>query len=71
MSDILEVTNLAMRFDKNTVFNNLNFKLEEGSLTALLGPNGTGKTTLINILMAILTPIAGKFKFAEIGRAHV
>lgn len=65
MSDILEVTNLAMRFDKNTIFNDLNFKLEKGSLTALLGPNGTGKTTLINILMGMLTPSAGEFKFAD------
>ena len=65
MSDVLEVTNLTMRFDKYTVFKDLNFKLKKGSMTALLGPNGTGKTTLINILMNMLTSSAGTFKFAD------
>ncbi len=64
MSEILNVNNLTMRFDKKTVFKDLNFKLEEGSMTALLGPNGTGKTTLINILMKMFPPTAGSFKFA-------
>lgn len=65
MSNILEVNNLSMRFDKKTVFENLNFKLKKGSMTALLGPNGTGKTTLINILMKMLVPTTGSFKFAK------
>lgn len=52
-----------MRFDTKTVFSNLNFELQEGSMTALLGPNGTGKTTLINILMNLLVPTSGSFEF--------
>lgn len=63
MSDILEVNNLAMKFDQELIFENLKFKLKQGSMTALLGPNGTGKTTLINILMKMLVPTAGNFKF--------
>ncbi|MCX8720337.1 MULTISPECIES: metal ABC transporter ATP-binding protein [unclassified Lactobacillus] len=54
-----------MRFDKKTVFENLNFKLKKGSMTALLGPNGTGKTTLINVLMKMLVPSSGSFEFAD------
>lgn len=65
MSDILEVKSLSMRFDKKTVFSDLNFNLEKGSTTALLGPNGTGKTTLISILMKMLAPTTGSFKFAD------
>lgn len=60
---ILTVKDLTMRFDTKTVFSNLNFNLKEGSMTALLGPNGTGKTTLITILMNLLTPTSGSFKF--------
>ena len=61
---ILEVNNLSMKFDTKTVFQDLNFELEAGSMTALLGPNGTGKTTLIKILMGMLKPTGGNFKFA-------
>ncbi len=63
MKDVLEVKDLTMRFDAKTVFKDLNFKLKKGSMTALLGPNGTGKTTLINILMKLLIPTSGSFKF--------
>lgn len=72
MEDILEVKDLAMRFDKKTVFKNVNFKLKKGSMTALLGPNGTGKTTLINILMKLLVPSNGSFKFsADVSLGYV
>lgn len=60
---ILEVNDLSMRFDTKDVFQDLSFQLEDGSMTALLGPNGTGKTTLIKILMGMLKPTAGNFKF--------
>lgn len=62
---ILDVNNLTMRFDTKTIFKDLNFQLEKGSMTALLGPNGTGKTTLINILMKLLIPTGGSFKFSD------
>lgn len=52
-----------MKFDTKTVFHDLNFGLKEGSMTALLGPNGTGKTTLISILMKLLIPTGGSFHF--------
>ena len=65
MADILEVSHLSMKFDKKTIFSDLSFKLKQGSMTALLGPNGTGKTTLINILMNMLVPTSGSFTFAK------
>lgn len=54
-----------MKFDNKEIFRDINFKLEPGSMTALLGPNGTGKTTLINILMKLLIPTGGSFKFSD------
>ena len=59
------MNDLSMRFDNKTVFKDISFKLEKGSTTALLGPNGTGKTTLIKILMGMLTPTSGGYKFAD------
>ena len=63
MKDILNVKNLSIKFDNKVIFKNVNFKLKEGSMTALLGPNGAGKTTLIRILMNLLDPTEGVFKF--------
>lgn len=62
---ILDVNDLSMRFDTKTVFQDINFHLEKGSMTALLGPNGTGKTTLIKILMGMLTPTDGSYNFSS------
>lgn len=65
VENILQVSNLGMSFDNKTIFKDLNFNLPKGSMTALLGPNGTGKTTLINILMKLLIPTDGEFKFSD------
>lgn len=62
---ILDVSNLTIKFDTKTIFQDLNFHLEKGSMTALLGPNGTGKTTLIKILMGMLAPTSGTYKFSS------
>lgn len=65
MTDVLKVKDLTMKFDSKVIFQNLNFELKKGSMTALLSPNGTGKTTLINILMKLLIPTSGTFEFAK------
>lgn len=65
MTNVLKVKDLTMKFDSKVIFQNLNFELKKGSMTALLGPNGTGKTTLINILMKLLIPTSGTFEFAK------
>lgn len=64
MTDILTVKDLGMKFEDKVIFKDLNFTLSKGSMTALLGANGTGKTTLIRILMGMLQPTTGSFKFA-------
>ncbi|QNQ82905.1 ATP-binding cassette domain-containing protein [Lactobacillus sp. PV037] len=53
-----------MKFEDKIVFKNVNFTLEKGSMTALLGANGTGKTTLIRILMGMIHPTSGKVTFS-------
>jgi zinc/manganese transport system ATP-binding protein len=51
---------LALRFGDRTLFEGLDFELERGELLAVLGPNGTGKTSLIRILLGLLEPTAGR-----------
>src|SRR6187397_704507 len=56
---VVAVDNLALRFGDRTLFEGLDFELEQGELLAVLGPNGTGKTSLIRILLGLLDPSAG------------
>jgi zinc/manganese transport system ATP-binding protein len=56
---VIRVDDLALRFGERTLFEDLSFELERGELLAVLGPNGTGKTSLIRILLGLLEPSAG------------
>jgi zinc/manganese transport system ATP-binding protein len=56
---VVRVDDLALRFGERTLFEDLSFELERGELLAVLGPNGTGKTSLIRILLGLLQPSAG------------
>lgn len=50
-NDILRVEGLTMGFGGKTLFEDLNFEIKKGEKTALVGPNGVGKTTLIKLLV--------------------
>ncbi len=45
------IENLSKSYNKNSVLNNLNIKINKGEFVALLGPSGVGKTTLMRIMM--------------------
>lgn len=59
MENVVEVINLTHYYGKKMVYENLNFNIKKGSIFGLLGKNGTGKTTTINILNGFLKPTEG------------
>ncbi len=59
MQAIIECKNLTHYYGKRCIYENLNFSLPKGKITGLLGKNGTGKTTTINILNGFLKPYSG------------
>lgn len=59
MNNVIECTNLTHYYGTKKVFENLNFQVREGCILGLLGKNGTGKTTAINILNGFLHPKYG------------
>ena len=60
MSELIELTNLSKTYDsKFLAVNNVNLKLPKGKIIGLLGPNGSGKTTIIKMLAGVLQPTEG------------
>lgn len=55
----MRIENLSVGYNKNTIINNINFNIEKGKVYALLGLNGTGKTTIIKTICGLLKPDNG------------
>ncbi len=60
MENIIECTGLTHYYGKRLIYENLSFSVPKGRILGLLGKNGTGKTTTINILSGYLQPRAGQ-----------
>lgn len=56
MEQIIECNNLTHYYGKRLIYENLSFTVPKGRILGLLGKNGTGKTTTINILSGYLKP---------------
>ena len=60
-NDVLRVEGLAKSFGDHTLFTNLDFEIKRGERVALIGNNGTGKTTILKIINELLAADAGSF----------
>jgi zinc/manganese transport system ATP-binding protein len=60
MSAVASVEGLSLRFDERVLWEGLSFELQPEEFLAVLGPNGTGKTSLLRILLGLLEPSTGR-----------
>jgi len=63
---LLQLNQVVKRFGGLTAVNQFSTRLEEGELCALIGPNGSGKTTIFNLITGIYTPTEGTIHFGDI-----
>ncbi|CAB3854845.1 MULTISPECIES: ABC transporter ATP-binding protein [Achromobacter] len=63
MKPLIQTTDLYLAFGGVVAADNINFELHEGERLAVIGQNGAGKTTFINICTGYLTPSTGKVYF--------
>ncbi len=68
---VLDVRNVSKSFGSNTLFSNVSFEITKGDKVALIGRNGTGKSTFFKILNDRITPNSGTYKYgAKVVRAY-
>ena len=60
-NDVLTVTDLSKSFGDKKLFQHVDFEIKRGEHVAIIGDNGTGKTTLLKILNEVVTPDTGSF----------
>lgn len=63
--DVLKVEELSKSFGSKHLFSELNFELKRGEHVALMGDNGTGKTTILKIINGLLAPDTGDVVFGS------
>src|ERR687884_975861 len=63
MAGLLQATGVTKRFGGLVAVNNVDFTLDERSISSLIGPNGAGKTTFFNMRAGLYMPTSGEIRF--------
>lgn len=59
MSKIIKVDNISYHYGNELIFTNIKFSINSGDFVAVIGANGTGKSTLLRLLLGELSPVTG------------
>ena len=62
MTNVLEISNLGGGYNRRKIIDNVNIQIPKGSITALIGLNGAGKSTTIKHILGLLRPMEGEIK---------
>ena len=71
MSGMLEIEDVYTAYDKADVLQGVSLKVEAGSITCLLGSNGSGKNTLVRSILGLTPPRAGRILFDGTDITHL
>ena len=62
INSVIEFENISLAYGNRLILDNINFKINEGQIFGMLGPNGVGKSTIFNLITGLLSPQNGKIK---------
>tara|TARA_B100001741_G_scaffold298247_1_gene283648 strand:+ start:2125 stop:2901 length:777 start_codon:yes stop_codon:yes gene_type:complete len=64
-NSIIEFKNITLSYGKRIILDNINFKINEGQIFGMLGPNGVGKSTIFNLITGLISPDNGQIKIND------
>tara|TARA_B100001175_G_C19361016_1_gene567111 strand:- start:134 stop:910 length:777 start_codon:yes stop_codon:yes gene_type:complete len=62
INSVIEFENISLAYGNRLILDNINFKINEGQIFGMLGPNGVGKSTIFNLITGLIKPQNGKVK---------
>ena len=62
---IIEFQNISLSYGNRLILDNISFKINEGQIFGMLGPNGVGKSTIFNLITGLINPKQGKVKIND------
>ena len=60
INSIIEFKNVSLAYGNRLILDNISFKINEGQIFGMLGPNGVGKSTIFNLITGLINPSHGK-----------
>ena len=66
INSIIQFENVSLSYGNRLILDNINFKINEGQIFGMLGPNGVGKSTIFNLITGLIKPVNGKIKINDI-----
>ena len=64
INSIIEFENISLSYGNRLILDNISFKINEGQIFGMLGPNGVGKSTIFNLMTGLISPGSGKIRIA-------
>ena len=64
-NSVIEFENVSLSYGTRQILENINFKINEGEIFGMLGPNGVGKSTIFNLITGLINPKSGKIKIGD------
>ena len=65
INSIIEFNNISLSYGNRLILDNLSFKINEGQIFGMLGPNGVGKSTIFNLITGLISPNSGNIKITN------
>ena len=62
INSIIEFENVSLAYGNRLILDNINFKINQGQIFGMLGPNGVGKSTIFNLITGLINPKSGRIK---------